>query len=116
MPTGQPCTFGYYVIKKGKEDAFKSAWENLARESMKHYRVTGPVRLLQNPDNPQEYISYEEWIHLNDVKDWMEQPYYKQFVKNAEELCDTVMMHLYTVTTDVPIRAPDFEKIKSRSK
>ncbi len=116
MPTGQPYTFGYYIIKQGKEHAFKSAWENMARETMKHYRVLGPVRLLQNPENPQEYISYAEWTHVNDIKDWLEQPYYKEFVSQAQELCDTVMRHYYNVTLDIPITTPEFEKIKSKGR
>lgn len=113
MPTGQPYTYGYYVVKQGQEREFRTAWENMARESLKHYRVTGPVRLLQNPDNPQEYISYCEWIHLNDIKDWMEQPYYKEFNTLAQQYCDTVMRHYYNVTIDVPVKAPEFEKIKT---
>jgi heme-degrading monooxygenase HmoA len=116
MPTGQPYSYGHYVIKKGKENAFKSAWENLARETMKHYSVKGPVRLLQNPDNPQEYFSYAEWIHLNDVKDWLQQSYYKDFIKQVRDLCDTVERNTYNVTIDVPIKAPEFEKAKTGKK
>jgi quinol monooxygenase YgiN len=116
MPTGQPYAVGHYLVKSGKESAFKSLWENMARETVKHYRITGPVRLLQNPDNPRQYLSYGEWVRPEDIKDWLQQPYYKDFVKQARELCDTVERNTYNVTTDVPIKAPEFEKAKAGKK
>ncbi len=116
MPTGTPYTFGYYIVKQGKEKDFKSLWENFARETGKHYRIPSPVRLLQNPENPQQFISFAEWSHLNDIRDWREQQYYKEFIQQAQEFCDTVDRQMYSVTTEVPVRTPDFEKVKTKGR
>ncbi len=116
MPTGQPYTITYYEVKPGKEHNFKSAWENMARESMKHYRVGGNPRLLQDPENPRRFFSYAEWIRINDITDWMQQPYFKEFVQSTQELCERVDRHIFNVVSDMAVRAPEFEKIKTRGK
>jgi quinol monooxygenase YgiN len=116
MATGQPYTITRYSVKQGRENALKSAWENMARESMKHYKIGGNPRLLQDPDNPRSFISYAEWIHLNDIKDWMQQSYFKEFSQTAQELCDNIDRKIYNVIVDLPIKAPEFEKIKTRGR
>jgi quinol monooxygenase YgiN len=112
MATGQPYTITRYTVKQGRESAFKAAWENMARESMKHYKIGGNPRLLQDPDNPRNIITYAEWIHMEDIKDWMQQSYFKEFVQSTQELCEYVDRKIYNVTIDLPFRAPEFEKVK----
>jgi heme-degrading monooxygenase HmoA len=116
MPTGQPYTLTRYTVKQGRENAFKSAWETMARESMKHYRVGGNPRLLQDPENPRNFISYAEWINLRDIKDWMLQSYFKEFVKATQEICEHIDRKIYNVIVDVPVRAPEFEKVKTKGR
>jgi hypothetical protein len=116
MATGQPYTITHYSVKKGRENAFKSAWENMARESMKHYKIGGNPRLLQDPDNSRNFLSYAEWIHTSDIEDWMQQSYYREFVKTTQEICDHVDRKIYNVTVDVQVKAPEYEKIKTKGR
>lgn len=114
MAAGQPYTVGRYTVKQGKENAFKAAWENFARETMKHYRIPGPVKLLQDSEHPQNFVSYGVWSHNNDIKDWAEQNYYREFMQTVRDLCDSYERASYHVAADVPIKAPDFEKVKNK--
>ncbi|HBC45957.1 MAG TPA: hypothetical protein DEO84_05680 [candidate division Zixibacteria bacterium] len=112
MATGQPYTITRYTVKEGRENAFKSAWENMAREAMRHYKIGGNPRLLQDPNNPRNVITYAEWIHLNDIQDWMQQPYFKEFVQTCQELCESIDRNVFNVVLDLPIKTPEFEKVK----
>jgi heme-degrading monooxygenase HmoA len=116
MTTGQPYTITYYEVKAGNENRLRSVWENMAREAMKHYKIGGNPRLLQDPANSRRFVSYAEWTHLNDIEDWMQQSYFKEFAQTAQEICDRVDRHIFNVIVDLPVKAPEFEKIKTRGR
>ncbi len=117
MPTTrQPYTFGHYTVRSGNENTFLSAWENMAHETLKHYKLMGNVRLVQDPDNPQNYISFAEWDSINDIKTWMEQPYYRDFAQRAQELCDSYERHHYHVVIDIPATQAVKEQVKTRGR
>lgn len=81
-------TLGIWTAKKGKENNFKTAWESFAKWTRKNQAGAGTACLLQDPEKPQQFISYGPWESAEAIKSWRECPEFKTFLSQARELCE----------------------------
>lgn len=80
-------TLGVWTAKKGNENAFRAAWEGFAKWTARNQPGAGTAYLLQDPEKPQQFISYGPWDNADVIKAWREKPEFKAFVSKARELC-----------------------------
>ena len=85
---GEMYTLGIWTAKQGKENSFKTAWESFAKWTTKNQAGAGTGYLLQDPEKPQQFISYGPWENAEAIKSWRERPEFKAFVSQARELCE----------------------------
>ncbi len=116
MPTGQPYTFGIYTVKRGKEREFIDTWTKFVNWSLTQFKVGGYVRIAQDQENPQRYISYAEWVNYNDLNDWRERPEYNDYLNKLREFCDNVERILCKVVVDIPVGQQQRSKEEVKTK
>ncbi len=83
----QPFTVGLWTVKPGNQKAFVSAWTEFARWTAEHQRGAGTGYLLQDPGNPNEFISFGPWENSEAINAWRERAEFKAFAAKAKELC-----------------------------
>lgn len=84
----EPYTLGLWTAKAGKEKTFVTEWENFARWTANNQPGAGMAYLLQDPEHPQQFVSFGPWENSDAIKAWRERPEFQAFVLKARELCD----------------------------
>ncbi|HEY6951936.1 MAG TPA: antibiotic biosynthesis monooxygenase family protein, partial [Bacteroidota bacterium] len=84
----QPYTLGVWTARPGQEKAFIAEWERFAKWTSKNYPGAETGYLLQDPEHPQQFISFGPWKNNEAIKAWRESPEFKAFVVKARELCE----------------------------
>lgn len=87
--SNQPYTHGLWIVKAGNERAFIEEWSRFAKWTAKNHSGAGKAYLLQDSDNPQQFVSFGPWENTESIKTWREDPEFKKFVSKAKELCDS---------------------------
>jgi len=82
-------THGLWIVKTGNEKAFIDHWSSFAQWTAKNYPGGGKGYLLQDLDNPQQFVSFGPWKDMETVNKWREDPEFKKFVSKARELCES---------------------------
>jgi quinol monooxygenase YgiN len=81
-------TLGNWTTKVGNEQAFITEWQTFAQWTAQHQQGAGIGYLLQDPDHPQQFVSFGPWESPEAVKAWRERPEFKAFVLKVRELCE----------------------------
>ena len=84
----QPYTMGIWKVKPGNEEAFASAWKTFADWSFKNQEGAGHGYLLEDPENPQSFVSFGWWESVDAIRKWRARPEFNEFVGKAKALCD----------------------------
>ena len=83
----QPYTLGIWTAKSGKEQAFIAEWEAFAKWTAKNQPGAGKAFLLQDPDHPEQFVSFGPWESVEVIKAWRERHEFKIFVSKVRDLC-----------------------------
>jgi len=86
--SNQLYTHGTWKTKVGNERAFIAEWQEFARWTAQHQQGVGTAYLLQDPDHPQQFISFGPWDDGEAIKAWRELPEFKAFVLKVRDLCE----------------------------
>ncbi len=70
------------------EEALISAWEALARWTIRRQQGVQAMRLLRDDEAPQRLIAVGIWRSGEDVARWQETPEYKAFMMEVRLLCE----------------------------
>ena len=89
----QPYTLGNWTVKAGNEEAFIAEWKAFAEWSSKNQPGAGYGYLLQDPEHPQQFVSFGPWENLDAIRAWRERPEFKAFVGKVKMLCDNFQPH-----------------------
>jgi len=65
---------GRFAVKKGREDAFASAWEAVALHAELDAPGTGTARLLQSTDDPSQFVGLWEFPSAEAIAIWRSDP------------------------------------------
>lgn len=84
----QPFTLGLWTAKIGNEKEFIVKWEAFAKWTAESQPGAGTAYLLQDPEHPQQFISFGSWENADRIKAWRERSEFKAFVSKVRELCD----------------------------
>ena len=84
----QPYTLGTWRTKAGNERAFIAEWEVFAKWTASNQAGAGTGYLLQDPEHPQQFISFGPWENADAIQAWRERSEFKVFVSKVRELCD----------------------------
>lgn len=95
-------THGVWMVKAGNEKVFIDHWSEFAQWTSKHYPGGGKGHLLQDLENPQQFISFGPWRDMETVKKWREDPEFKKFVGRAKELCESFQPRSLKVVASSP--------------
>ena len=87
--SNQPYTHGLWIVKAGNEKAFIEEWSRFAKWTAKNHSGAGNAHLLQDSDNPQQFVSFGPWDNTESIKNWREDLEFKKFVSKAKELSDS---------------------------
>lgn len=82
-----PYAVGLWTVKPGKEQQFIAQWEAFARWTSEHQPGAQTGYLLQDPKNPQQFISFGPWENDDAMNAWRERPEFKAFAASAREIC-----------------------------
>ncbi len=93
----QPYTLGKWIAKAGCEEAFIAEWTSLAKWTAMNQGGAGIGYLLQDPQQPQYFISFGAWQTVEAIKEWRDRSEFKAFVVKAKELCEDFQPHLLTL-------------------
>lgn len=85
---GQPYTVGLWTAKPGCEKKFIAEWTAFAKWTATSQHGTGKGYLLQDPEHPQQFVSFGAWQSADAIKAWRESPEFKAFGQKVRELCD----------------------------
>jgi heme-degrading monooxygenase HmoA len=89
----QSFTLGNWTVKLGSEKTFIAEWEAFARWTFKNQPGAATAFLLQDPEHPQQLISFGSWGNAELIKAWRERPEFKAFTSRAKELCEGFKTH-----------------------
>ncbi len=81
-------TLGTWTAKVGKEETFMAEWQAFARWTARNQPGAGRAYLLQDPEHPQQFISFGPWESQDAIKSWRERPEFREFVARVRQLCD----------------------------
>lgn len=88
MGEQQIFTLGVWKTKPGKEAEFIELWQSFADWTAVHMAGAGSGTLLQDAENPRQFISYGPWRDSEAVRNWRDTPEFKDFAARARGLCD----------------------------
>jgi heme-degrading monooxygenase HmoA len=93
--TEQFYTHGRWVVKDGQQDAFQSAWRELADWTNANVdgAVAGEVRMLQDLDDPRLFYSFGPWESLEAIEAWRANDGFQERVMRLRELLDSFEPH-----------------------
>ncbi len=83
-----PYTVGLWTVRPGNEKAFIVEWTAFAKWTAENQAGSGTGYLLQDPLNPQQFISYGPWENTAAIDAWRNRPEFKAFAAKAKELCE----------------------------
>jgi heme-degrading monooxygenase HmoA len=84
----QPYTLGVWSVKLGNEKTFIAEWKAFADWTAKNQPGAGTGHLLQDPERPNQFVSFGPWESVDAIKSWRERAEFKAFVSRVRELCD----------------------------
>lgn len=87
---GQLYTAGTWRTKAGMETEFIQLWQDFADWTAGNQAGAGEAFLLQNPEDPQSFLSFSPWDSVEDVDEWRSRPEFQAFVRRARELCEAL--------------------------
>jgi len=87
---GQLYTSGTWKVKAGMEAEFIELWQAFAEWTASSQAGAGEAFLLQNPENPQSFLSFGPWDRVEHVDKWRSRPEFQAFVRRARELCEAL--------------------------
>ena len=88
MKTNQLYTLGTWTAKTGNEKSFIAEWNAFAKWTTAHHVGAGMAYLLQDPEHPQQFVSFGPWESAEAIRTWRELPEFKAFVSRVRELCN----------------------------
>ncbi|MGH2566758.1 MAG: putative quinol monooxygenase [Bacteroidota bacterium] len=91
--TNKPYTLGNWLVKEGNEQAFIEEWKAFARWTASNQPGAGTGYLLQDPERPQQFVSFGSWNDLEAIKAWRDRPEFKSFVEKVKRLCESFQPH-----------------------
>jgi heme-degrading monooxygenase HmoA len=74
-------------VKPGQEEEFARRWRELADWS-RAQGLTGPAKLLRDPDNPGVFVSFGPWESLQKVTRWRSSAGFNERVARLQEVLD----------------------------
>ena len=84
----QPFTVGKWMTKAGREAAFVAEWKQFADWTAGNQPGAGTGYLLQDPERPQNFLSFGPWENAEAIQAWRDRPEFKAFASRAKELCE----------------------------
>jgi len=84
----QPYTVGKWTTRVGSEKSFISEWNNFAEWTTRNQQGSGIGILLQNPERPQQFISFGPWTNVDAINAWRDRSEFKAFVVKVKDLCE----------------------------
>jgi heme-degrading monooxygenase HmoA len=95
-------TAGIWVAKPGCEEAFKQAWEELARWTHATFEGAISVVLLQDTANPRRFISVGPWRSSDDIEKWRATDEFKNAVGRMRPLLESFEPGSYVPVVNLP--------------
>lgn len=86
--TKQPYSSGDWLVKPGQEEAFITAWTDLAHWTSKNVTGAGKPYLIQEVTNPQHFISFGPWESTEAMQAWRQLPDFKEKLGKIATLCE----------------------------
>ena len=88
-------THGRWVVKEGQQEAFQSAWRELAEwtNASVDGAVGGEARLLEDLDDSRLFYSFGPWESLEAIEAWRASDGFQQRVVRLRELLDAFEPH-----------------------
>ena len=96
---GRLFTAAQWQTKAGKEKDFIQLWQKFASWSAKTFNANG-AHLLQDISEPGRFISFGRWDSQASIDDWRSRSEFKEFLKQAHELCDRAEPHTFKVAAE----------------
>ena len=90
---GKPYTLGIWTVKQGNEKSFIAEWTAFSTWTNNNISRAGTAYLLQDRDNPRQFISYGAWESVDAIAAWRERPEFKAFVAKVRDLCEKFEPH-----------------------
>jgi heme-degrading monooxygenase HmoA len=92
---GQLYTHGRWLVKKGRQERFQAAWQEMADWTNAEINgaVAGEARLLQDLDDPALFFSFGPWDSLEAIQAWRADPGFQERVGRIRELLESFEPH-----------------------
>lgn len=100
-------TLGEWTVTPGREEAFVSAWRELAEWTTANVDGNTWAKLLRDRDEPRRFISFGPWASDDAVAAWREHPQFRQHVTNIQQLVDAFAPHDMALATETGPATPD---------
>jgi quinol monooxygenase YgiN len=81
-------THGTWTVKPGQEDAFVTAWSNLARGSLGVFG-TSPPTILRDRDRPNVFVTFGPFASVGDVDAFRASDLFRRGVEMIRPLVDS---------------------------
>ena len=94
-----PYTLGNWSVKPGNEGAFISEWKTFAAWTARNHPGAGTGYLLQDPEHPQQFVSFGSWESTEIIQDWRKSSEFQAFVTKVKTLCDGFQPHTLRLVT-----------------
>jgi quinol monooxygenase YgiN len=91
---------GSWQVKSGKEENFKSLWKEFAEDGIKNRGAVEAV-LLQEADNPKNFVSFGIWENNASIEKWQNSPEFKSYAAKFNELCDSRQIKILKTVTKI---------------
>lgn len=88
METNTIFTVGIWNVKNEKINQFIDEWAIFAKWSAQHFPGNGTGYLLQDPVQPQKFISCGSWKDEDVIQLWRGSAEFKNFVSRIKDLCN----------------------------
>ena len=81
---------GIWTVRPGNEAAFIQAWDDLARWTTANMPGVLPAVLVQDADNPLDFISFGPWKDTETLAKWRSTPQFHAAFVKFRKLCSLI--------------------------
>src|SRR5947208_2774595 len=85
-------TLGIWTVKRGREEDFVRAWQDLADRTKTEF-PDEVATLLRDREQPHRFISFGPWDSLEQIAQWRSSVTFKEGVGKLRELLDEFVPH-----------------------
>lgn len=94
-------TYGRWTVVPGKQDEFRTAWEDLARWTAQNIEGAGWAKLLLDGEDPNLFLSFGIWHDPGAIQRWRTSDGFTEHIGRMRGLLEDFEAHIAQTVAEV---------------